>query len=130
MRDSRHFLPLIFADARVPMISLTLPAMLLLLIPAIGTGDAGHENVVKDGEYVGLEKLPNLTPDVQDVKWFHESTLLIRNDEAILDKVPVAVLHGKKTYSASDGGFLTYRAKFTRKEAAVRGGVRLFAVKD
>jgi len=75
MRDPRHFLPLIFADARVPMISLTLPAMLLLLIPAIGTGDAGHENVVKDGEYVGLEKLPNLTPDVQDIKWFHENSL-------------------------------------------------------
>ena len=126
MRDPRHFLPLIFADARVPMISLTLPAMLLLLIPAIGTGDAGHENVVKDGEYVGLEKLPNLTPDVQDIKWFHENTLLIRNDEALLDKVPVAVLHGKKTYSASDGGFLTYRAKFTRKDRQNFVSLRLF----
>ncbi len=82
--------------------------------------------IAADGEYVGLEKLPNLTPEDRDVTWFRENTLVIRNDEAILDKVPITIRHGKRTYSASDGGFLTYRARFIKKGPDVSLALRLF----
>lgn len=72
-----------------------------------------QKSVVRDGEYLGRESMPNLTPEDPEAAWFHENTLLIRNDEAILDKVPIVIRRGKKIYSASDGGFMTYRARFT-----------------
>jgi hypothetical protein len=78
--------------------------------------DDVHKNIASDGEYVGLEKMPNLTPEDRDAAWFHENRLLIRNDEAILDKVPIILRHGKTVYSASDGGFLTFRAQFRMKD--------------
>ena len=66
---------------------------------------------------MGLEKMPeHLSPDDPHASWFHENTLVVRNDEAILNEVPV-VFHGaKKGYSASDGGFITFRAKFVKKD--------------
>ena len=75
-----------------------------------------RSSIVRDGSYVGLEKMPNISPDDPHASWFHENTLVVRNDEAILDEVPV-VFHGpKKNYSASDGGFLTFRARFEEKD--------------
>jgi hypothetical protein len=41
---------------------------------------------------------------------------VVRNDEAILDEVPVVFHSAKKNYSASDGGFLTFRARFVEKD--------------
>jgi hypothetical protein len=73
-------------------------------------------NIATDGEYVGLSKMPSLSPEDSDTAWFHENTLLVKNDEAILDEVPVTIRHGQKEYSASDGGFLTYRARFIVKD--------------
>jgi len=90
-----------------------------LLFLAIATHDAQgglgdvQKSIARDGQYIGRESIPNLTPEDPEAAWFHENTLLIRNGEAILDKVPIVVRRGKKGYSASDGGFLTYRAKFT-----------------
>jgi hypothetical protein len=72
--------------------------------------------VVSDGAYIGLEKMPSLTPEDPATAWFHENTLVIRNGEAILDKVPITMRHGSKTYQAADGGFLTYRARFIVKD--------------
>ena len=63
--------------------------MSLVLAGVFRTVNVEHENIAKDGEYVGLEKMPNLSPDDRSAAWFHENTLLIRNDEAILQKVPV-----------------------------------------
>lgn len=91
-------------------------------------GDTSDErrSVARDGEYVGLERMPNLSPEDRDAQWFHENTLLIRNDEAILDKVPIVIRERKKEYSASDGGFLTYRARFTSKDGQSIVAMRLF----
>jgi len=88
--------------------------------------DDVHKNIASDGEYVGLERMPNLTPDDGDAIWFHENRLLIRNDEAILDKVPIVIRHGEKVYSASDGGFLTFRAQFRMKDGQSFVALRLF----
>ena len=79
-----------------------------------------------EGEYVALEKMPNVSPDNPGAKWFHENTLLVRNNEAILDMVPVWVKGGKKFYSASEGGFLTYRARFFRQHGQDFINLRLF----
>jgi hypothetical protein len=84
------------------------------------------DRIAVDGEYLGLEQLPSLSPEDSDTTWFHENRLIIRNDEAILDKVPVTIRRGKKTYSASDGGFLTYRARFIKKGSDVSLSMRLF----
>jgi len=70
--------------------------------------------------------MPNLTPDDGDAIWFYENRLLIRNDEAILDKVPIVIRHGEKVYSASDGGFLTFRAQFRMKDGQSFVALRLF----
>lgn len=85
-----------------------------------------RENVTSDGEYVGLERMPNLTPEDRDTEWFHENTLLIRNNEAILDKVPITIRHGRKEYTAADGGFLKYRARFAVKDGQIFVALRLF----
>jgi len=82
----------------------------------VQTAGLTQSSIARDGNYIGIEQMPNLTPDDPDASWSHENTLVVRNDEAILDKVPVVVSHGKKEYSASDGGFLTYRARFVKKD--------------
>jgi len=68
---------------------------------------------VLNGEFVGMEEMKGYEPGK---KWFHENSLLIKNDEAVLDKVPVEIVKGKKEYSASDGGFITYRGRFFRRD--------------
>jgi hypothetical protein len=82
-------------------------------------------NIATDGEHVGLSKMPSLSPEDSDTAWFHENTLLVKNDEAILDEVPVTIRHGQKEYSASDGGFLTYRARFIVKDGQSVVAMRL-----
>lgn len=40
--------------------------------------------IAQNGEYVGLEQMPNPMPDEKPgAKWFHENSLVMRNDEAI-----------------------------------------------
>jgi hypothetical protein len=94
---------------------------IILLFSIVGTGyvevrSQEQSSIVHDGNYVGLEKMPNISPDDPHASWFHENTLVVRNDEAILDEVPVVFHGGKKEYSASDGGFMTFRAKFVKKD--------------
>jgi hypothetical protein len=79
-----------------------------------------------DGDYVGIQNDPSLSPDEPQIKWFHENTLVIRNNEAILDKNPFTVEHGKKFYSASDGGFTTYRGRFVHLDGKTVVQLRLF----
>jgi hypothetical protein len=95
----------------------TVLLFIVSLAVLLGQGRSeAQSSIVRDGSYVGLEKMPNISPDDPDASWFHENTLVVRNDEAILDEVPV-VFHGaKKNYSASDGGFLTFRARFVEKD--------------
>jgi hypothetical protein len=98
------------------LLSIALASTLWGLARAQITGK-NQSTIVRDGNYVELEKMPNISPDDPRGEWFHENTLVVRNDEAILDKVPIVVHNGEKEYSASDGGFLTFRAKFLKKDA-------------
>jgi len=107
----------------------TASLFIMVFLPVAGYVQAlsdVREVIARDGEYIGLERMPNLTPEHRDATWFHENTLVIRNDEAILDKVPITIRHGRQVYSASDGGFLTYRARFIKKEGQPFVELRLF----
>jgi hypothetical protein len=79
-----------------------------------------------NGEFVALEAMPNISPDEPDAKWFHQNTLLVRNNEAILYMAPVYFKRGNKFYSASDGGFLTYRGRFFQEDGQSFIELRLF----
>ena len=48
--------------------------------------------VVGDGEYVALEKIVPPIPSGPNAARFQKNTLVIRNNEAVLEKVPVAIL--------------------------------------
>ena len=77
-----------------------------------------------DGQFVGLEKLAGMGEP--HASWFHENTLIVRGAEVILDMQPVVFHSGKKTYSASDGGFLTYRGRLFYKSGQLFVSLRLF----
>ena len=71
--------------------------------------DPQQTQPLTDGTYVGMEPMPNISPDEPKARWFHQNTLTIKGDAATLSKSPVWFKNGKKFYSASDGGFYTYR---------------------
>jgi hypothetical protein len=96
----------------------------LLTTHSFVTADA-PEHLVKDGIYLALQAETYVDPEDPSAKWFHENRLLIRKDDAILDKVPVVVGRGKKGYSASDGGFFTYRGRFSKKDGQIFVALRL-----
>jgi len=108
----------------------TLPSYLvlivcLLLVPSVAGG--GDASLPRDGDYRGLQKMEySLSPDEKDTEWFHENTLVIRGKEAVLDLVPLSISHGVKSYSASDGGFLTFRGRFFEKDGNTLVALRLF----
>lgn len=79
-----------------------------------------------DGTYYALE-LNNFKVDTSGkidfyrkdsfpkAKWFHEVRVTIKGSNITLEKYPVHMdSEGNKTYSASDGGFLTYKGQLTR----------------
>lgn len=53
--------------------------------------------------------MSNLSPEEEGTRWFHENTLTIQGNVATLDKSPIEIKKGKKWYSASTGGFYTYK---------------------
>jgi hypothetical protein len=103
---------------------LAIGALTLVTTYSFATADT-PERVANDGTYVGLQAETYVDPGDPKAKWFHENRLLISNDDAILDKVPVVFSHGKKGYSASDGGFFTYRGKFSKKDGQIFVALRL-----
>jgi hypothetical protein len=109
---------------RSGLFCLAIGALTLVTTYSFATADTSG-NVAKDGTYVGLQAETYVDPGDPKAKWFHENRLLIRNDDAILDKVPLVFSHGKKEYSASDGGFVTYRGKFSKKDGQIFVALRL-----
>ena len=59
------------------------------------------DTVVGDGEYVALEKIAHPIPSDPNAARFQKNTLVIRNNEAILDKVPVCIRDGKEDQKIS-----------------------------
>ena len=82
--------------------------------------------LVADGNYMGLEAMASESPEEPDAQWFHENTLIVRNGEFILDELPVAIRGEEKSYSASDGGFITYRGRFLIKNERLYVSLRPF----
>jgi len=77
------------------------------------------------GSYIGLEKMESLSPEEPLTNWFHENTLFVKNNELILDQYPLTIRKGVKTYSASDGGFLTYRGRIFSTKSGTYVALRL-----
>jgi len=63
------------------------------------------------GSFMGLAQMDSLSPDDSSTLWYHENTMFIRNNELIYHLDPVTIRNGVKSYSASDGGFMTYRGR-------------------
>jgi hypothetical protein len=76
-----------------------------------------------DGYFLGMEEIKKYEPGE---KWFHEDRLLIRDGQAVLDKVPLRLLKGGKQYSHSDGGFITYRGRFFLRDQKLFISLRPF----
>jgi hypothetical protein len=68
-----------------------------------------------NGDYIGMEPMESLSPE-DNAEWVHENTLIVRNNQVIIDEVPIFIVGGKKSYSSSDGGFRTYVGKFSNKD--------------
>jgi hypothetical protein len=77
--------------------------------------------------YLGLEPLESQSPEIPDELWYHENTIVVRAGELILDENPVGIREGKESYSASDGGFITYRGRFLAKKGRLYVSLRPFA---
>lgn len=115
------------------IVSLTLVLALGALQSSFGQSHpaAAQENfssypALVHGNYIGLVKMSSVTSEDKAANWFYENTLLIRNGEAILDMVPFSIKHGKKEYSATAGGFMTYRGRFFHKGSQLFVSLRLF----
>lgn len=81
---------------------------------------------IADGVYMGLEPMQSESPEIPDELWYHENTIVVKAGELILDKNPVGICEGKKSYSASDGGFITYRGRFLAKKGRLYVSLRPF----
>jgi hypothetical protein len=86
-------------------------AFLILLVCTLraSAADSPQARPFSDGTYVGMEPMSSLSPGEPRTRWLHENTLTIKGDAVTLSKSPVCIKKGKKFYSASDGGFYTYR---------------------
>jgi hypothetical protein len=64
------------------------------------------------GAYVGLDEMEGMPPEKPGDKWYHENIVYIRPDSLYLEGNPIIVhQNGEKSYSASDGGFYSYKGR-------------------
>jgi hypothetical protein len=61
--------------------------------------------------YVGLEPMPSL--NTQHEQWYHVNMLQISGNKVNLEKSPVFCKAGQLVWSASDGGFFSYRGSIS-----------------
>jgi hypothetical protein len=96
------------------------------VIPAKPKAQATSIAGLPDGEFIGLQKSENISHDEPNSKWFYENIFVVRGTEMTLDMQPVVFHNGKKAYSASDGGFLSYRGKLFNKNGQLFVSLRIF----
>lgn len=94
-------------------------AALLLLLCASPLIAAEPRDRPVMGVYTGWEPLPEMKGEA-GADWFRLHRLTIRDDVIELLGKPVAIKNRELAYSASEGGFLTYRGDFYEKEGKLR----------
>ena len=66
------------------------------------------------GNFVGLELMNNYDdPANPNYRWYHLSRLTFNGDSVFLEQSPVAIYKKDTIFSASDGGFYSYRGVVT-----------------
>lgn len=81
---------------------------------------------IPDGEYIGLEKMESLSPENKAVHWYHQNDLIIKGNAVTLCKSPLTINKGVTEYSASDGGFYSYRGTVVSKNSKIYLRLLLF----
>jgi hypothetical protein len=62
------------------------------------------------GDFIGLLPMKDYgDPAKPKYKWYHLSELTFKGDSIFLEQSPVAIFNRDTVFSASDGGFYTYR---------------------
>lgn len=71
--------------------------------------------LMPEGSYVGLEKIKDYSGSENPKHvWYHLSILTIKGDSVFLEQSPVAIYKNDTIFSASDGGFYSYKGKVIR----------------
>lgn len=102
----------------------SLVVILLLVFSGPAWSAKTKEGVPADGTYIGRQKMKE--PASNEGVWYYENILFVKDGEAILEKVPINVIKGETLHSASDGGFWSYRLRFTNKQGKSFVMMRLF----
>ena len=80
------------------------------------------------GIYAGLDELKGFPAEQAGDKWYHENIVYIRLDSLFLEGNPVVVhRNGKKSYSASDGGFYSFSGRIDTTTGQLTARLRMFA---
>lgn len=62
------------------------------------------------GTFIGLIPIMGyVDPDKPQYKWYHLSELTFKGDSVFLEQSPIAIFKKDTIFSASDGGFYSYR---------------------
>lgn len=83
---------------------------------------------VPTGIYAGLDEMKGFPAEQLGDKWYHENVVYIRPDSLFLEGNPVIVhRNGKKSYSASDGGFYSFSGRLDTTNGQLTARLRMFA---
>lgn len=85
--------------------------LLAALMAFIGQVQA---QTLTQGIYIGWEKGGDLTPDVKGDVFYRLHELTIKGTDLTIEISPVFIEKGEIGYSASDGGFRTYKGKISQ----------------
>lgn len=72
---------------------------------------SNQNNISFDGKtLIGYEEIKVvIDPEQPHNKWFHKTKLTFKKDSVFIEKSPISVYKHDTLYSASDGGFYSYK---------------------
>ncbi|WP_156126405.1 hypothetical protein [Hymenobacter sp. DG25B] len=77
-------------------------------------------------EPYGASSKDDITPHDLTDRWYHENTFVVNGTNCSLESVPVVFTKRRgKQYSASDGGFLTYKGRLVWETDSLLAKMRL-----
>lgn len=95
----------------------------LIIVLILGCLCFGHSQTFLNGNYMGLEEMCWVhngkkecmeDPQRPQDKWYHLTLLTIKGDSVLAGQSPITIYKGDTGWSASDGGFYSYKGTITR----------------